>query len=149
MKLINSLLDYSDPWKDPDIYLFTGNPIIKKNGAIVMGRGAARQVRDRYPGIDVVFGKIISEEPHLNVLVIGKGDRQLGWFKVKDHWREPAKLSIISKSAAKLTKLATEHPELRFHMNYPGVGNGHLNVATVAPLLQALPDNVLLYRKDT
>lgn len=149
MKLINSLLDYSDPWADPDIYLFTGNAVIKKNGAIVMGRGAAKQVRDRYPGIDLVFGKHLKEEPHLNVLILGKADRQLGWFKVKDHWKEPAKLSIISKSVTKLTTIAMENPDLRFHMNYPGVGNGKLNVGMVAPLLQALPDNVLLYRKDT
>ena len=149
MKLINSLLDYSDPWGIPDVYLFTGNPIIKKNGAIVMGRGAAKQVRDRYPGIDLVFGKLLKEEPHLNVLIIGKAHRLLGWFKVKEHWKEPAKLSVITESVTKLTQIATENPTLRFHMNYPGVGNGKLNIAMVAPLLQALPDNVLLYRKDT
>ena len=149
MKLINSLLDYSDPWEDPDVYLFTGNAVIKNNGAIVMGRGAARQVRNCYPGIDRAFGKHLMKEPDLNVLILGKANRQLGWFKVKDHWKEPAKLSIISESVKKLTTIATENPELRFHMNYPGVGNGKLDVCAVAPLLQALPDNVLLYRKDT
>ena len=45
MKLIKGLLDYSKPWTIPNIYLFTGNPIVKANGAIVMGCGAARQVR--------------------------------------------------------------------------------------------------------
>jgi len=149
MKLINSLLDFRDPWELPDVYLFTGNPVIKKNGAIVMGRGAAKQVRDCYPGIDKIFGDELSKDPHLNILILGKGKRRLGWFKVKEHWKEPAQLSLIAESVTKLTTLALDRTDLRFHMNYPGVGNGKLNISAVAPLLESLPDNVLLYRKDT
>ena len=87
MKLINGLLDYSKPWAVPDIYLFTGNPIVKANGAIVMGRGAAKQVRDTFPGIDKVFGEEIAKRPNVNLIWLKGAEHQyLGWFKVKEHW---------------------------------------------------------------
>lgn len=148
MKLINGLLDYSKPWTTPDIYLFTGNPITKANGAIVMGRGAAKQVRDTFPGIDKVFGQQVLEHGRDISLIWLKGsDRQyIGWFKVKEHWKLPADLSVIAASANALAITAATYPTRVFHMNYPGVGNGKLTEADVAPYLEVLPDNVLIYR---
>ena len=151
MKIINQLLDYTTPWDLPDIYLFTGNPIIKKNGAIVMGRGAAKEVRDTFPGIDKMFGDMI-QQAHTdnghppNILLANKGTQYIAWFKVKEHWKLPADPSVIARSVIELTQNATDRPKLNFHMNYPGIGNGRLHIRHVAPLLESLPDNVLLYR---
>jgi len=147
MKLINGLLNYSVPWTVPDIYLFTGNPIVKANGAIVMGRGAARQVRDLFPGIDKVFGSQITIHPHVSIIWLKGAEHQyIGWFKVKEHWKLPADLSAIAASANALAITATAYANRVFHMNYPGVGNGKLTEADVSPYLEVLPDNVLIYR---
>jgi len=150
MKLIRSLLDYGKPWALPDVYLFTGNPIRKYNGAIVMGRGAAKQVRDTYPRVQHQFGELIKDQPNALVLfapVYGANSTQyIGWFKVKDHWQEPAKLSLVKASAARLDQIAAARPEMRFHINFPAVGNGKLVEQDIMPLINLMADNVIVYR---
>jgi len=147
MKLIHQLLDYSTPWRIPNVYLFTGNPIIKNNGTIVMGRGAAKQVRDTYPGIDGVFAKLISQDPSTNCCFTAINPGQvLGWFKVKDHWADPAELNIIKNSVKDLITIVNTWPMINFHMNYPGIGNGRLSESEVESIINMLPNNVLIYK---
>jgi len=152
MKLINNLLDYSQEPTLTDLFLFTGNTVVKKNGALVMGRGAAKEVRDSYPNIDKVFGKAITEHPTDNILWAPLTDpghsapnRFIGWFKVKHHWADNAELALISASVKDLTSFAEKFPKYTFHMNYPGIGNGGLAIEDVANLLKDLPDNVYIY----
>lgn len=147
MKLIEGLLDYGKPWTMPDVYLFTGNSTVKKNGAIVMGRGAARQVRDTYPGIDESFGLILKAKPLKHIAWTSLlNEQHIGWFKVKDHWAEAAKIELIQASTERLRVLATKKPNITFHMNYPGIGNGRLSIADVSIVLSLLPDNVRIYK---
>lgn len=147
MKLIHERLNYAVQWKLPNMYLFTGNPVVKKNGAIVMGRGAAQQVRDTYPGIDRVFGDMITNNPNACVLWTQMQEKQyLGWFKVKDHWSHDASLALIESSAFVLENMAKNKPRWKFLMNFPGIGNGRLKYEDVLPALQRLPDNVHIYR---
>ncbi len=95
MHTVNSLLDYSEDWTLPEVRLFTGNPIKRQDGGIVMGRGAARQVRDTYPGID----KLIKTDKPVTWIEIPDRSRQwLGWFKVKHHWKDEACLDLIKES---------------------------------------------------
>lgn len=147
MKLIDGLLDYSTKWALPDVYLFTGNAVIKNNGAIVMGRGAAKQVRDSYKDIDKSFGLVIEARPGINLAWVSLSAIQhLGWFKVKEHWRENAKVDLIRVSVVQLTDVAQNYPDNTFHMNYPGIGNGHLQIGTIRNIIQSLPDNVRVYK---
>ena len=91
MILVNKLLDYTAKWNLPRIYLFTGNPVINRYGGIVMGRGAARMCRDRFYDVDKEFGKIIKKDPYVNLMFTTVGNKKwLGWFKVKDHWKDAA-----------------------------------------------------------
>jgi hypothetical protein len=140
-QIVDSLLDYGTPWALPDIYLFTGNPVRRSDGAIVMGRGAARQVRDSYPGLDK---RIHTHRPVAFTLITD--GQYVGWFQVKHHWKEPAQLDLIDISAQLLATIAEGKPHLRFHMNAPGIGNGRLRWSDVEPLLAPLPENVLIYR---
>lgn len=147
MKVVHRLLDYSRQWRLPHLALFTGNPVVKANGALVMGRGAAKMVRDTYPGIDLRFGQAIKAKPDARVLWLHLDDGQyIGWFKVKHHWQSDADITLINESALVLAHQAQANPHLTFHMNYPGVGNGKLDEERVAPILAGLPDNVWLYR---
>lgn len=140
-QIVDSLLDYGTPWALPDVYLFTGNPVRRADGGIVMGRGAARQVRDCYPGLD----KRIKTRRPVDFTEITAG-QWIGWFQVKHHWKEPADIKLIDISAQLLETIADGKPHLRFHLNAPGIGNGRLRWADVEPVLQFLPDNVLIYR---
>jgi hypothetical protein len=147
MKVKSGLLNYISPWNYPNVYLFSGNNTIKKNGAVVMGRGAARQCRDRYPGIDHAFGAALKQDPYAHLLWLELYHNQhLGWFKVKHAWNEPAVRRLIERSASELAIEAEKRRNTIFHMNYPGIGNGTLDIKEVEPLLACLPDNVILYK---
>ena len=141
MRLVDSLLDYTRPWSLPDVYLFTGNPVRRHDGALVMGRGAARCVRDAYPGID----KLIPTDAPVTFTEV-RPEQFIGWFKVKDHWAAPAKLDLIEASAEYLARIARARPGRTFHLNAPGIGNGGLSWSAVSPALACLPGNVLVYR---
>lgn len=147
MKLVHDRLYYTTPWEFPDIFLFTGNPIINKSGGIVMGRGAAKEVRDAYPGVDRVFGRMIQKDPTKHLLWAEVRSKSVvGWFKVKNHWMEEAKPELIQASTEVLADLATRHKKYQFHINFPGIGNGQLSVGVVLPILEQLPDNVRVYK---
>jgi hypothetical protein len=153
MKIIDQKLDYSKHWSLPDVYLFTGNATVKKGDALVMGRGAALQVRNSYPGIDKHFGLKIkfASNKHIHWAAVHPNavipaEQYIGWFKVKNHWRDKAELNIIHHSCKELERQAKMYFNYQFHMNYPGIGYGGLTLEEVAPLLRILPDNVTLYR---
>jgi len=151
MILMEFNLDYENAEHDPaNLYLFTGNSYIKKNGALVMGRGAARQVRDLYPGIDKEFGQEILESRDAGramygVIVRCGPNENIGVFQVKYGFQEKAKLDLIRFSVQVLGEFASRF-DRGIHMNYPGIGNGGLMQTDVAPLLATLPNNVFIYK---
>lgn len=150
MQLINEKLDYTKPWTRPHVKLFTGNRIVTRDGRLVMGRGAARELRDNYPDLDEQLGATIRNLPsHVKLAFCSMGNQQLlGWFQVKHHWQDEASPSLIGIAASQLGGIA-RHPDNQdviFHMNAPGIGNGRLRWEDVEPLLRPLPDNVLIYK---
>jgi hypothetical protein len=143
------ILERGDMWSifgKTDMFMITTNPIIRKDGAGVMGAGIAKQFKDRYPEGPFAFGrvrdpKIVGYQGLTNTGYIGTFDGQeVGFFMVKDHWRQPAKLDIIEDSVTDLLEYV--HKFNRFDLNFPGIGNGKLAREDVLPLLQELPDNV-------
>lgn len=146
MKLVEGRLDYAAGWERPDVYVFTGNPIRRKDGAVVMGRGAAKEVRDNYPTVPYAIGEYLKARPYANLALANVGPEQdIIWFKVKHHWRADADLALIYDSAYALGLIARLSEETTYHMNFPGVGNGRLRYEDVLPILEKLPDNVLIY----
>jgi hypothetical protein len=141
LRLIDGLLDYQTAWSLPDVKLFTGNKTITKDGRLVMGRGAAKAVRDFYPGID----KRIKVNKSVSFTQI-TDDQYLGYFCVKDHFAENAQLALIGQSAAELSALASSMQSVTFHLNYPGIGAGGLDVQSVSRIISTLPDNVWVYQ---
>lgn len=144
MLLINGKLDYRQAWGLPHMVLFTGNPVKKTNNAIVMGAGAALQVRDAYLGVDIKLGALIDNTTHLAFTQL-QPNQYIGWFKVKHHWRDNASLDLITESTRQLKELAMSRQDIKFHINYPGIGNGKLTREQVEPILRTLPDNVFIY----
>ena len=135
-----------ETWPTTDYFIFTGNSFIKRNGALVMGRGIAREVRDKWPGIDIEIGREISKRiPIFGFygLVLGK---KIGVFQVKRDFADPADLDLIAESADLLQIEAENHPHTRYALNFPGIGNGHLKYDHVLPLLKHLPDNVNIWQ---
>lgn len=150
------ILEYGNMWSvffDTDIFMITTNPIIRKDGAVVMGRGIAEEAKQRYPTIPYDFGNALKElHPEVdqwNVGCIEKYEEtSIWWFMVKDHWRNKASLTIIGESVFQLRYGFDWSKPRRIDLNFPGIGNGHLNKKDVLPLLEVLPDNVHIWQKE-
>lgn len=127
-----------------DHFVITTNSVIKSNGAVVMGAGIAKQVRDRFPGIDVEIGKAIQEHKlrEFYGCIIGK---KIGIFQVKYHYKHRALPELIHNSARMLAEHARANPDRTYALNYPGIGNGKLTVHDVEPHLRQLPANVQVW----
>lgn len=140
-----------DVWGKTSLFLFTSNPIVNKEGLAVMGRGIALQLAERNPQIRKDFGEYLKtwwELLHFPCEILGEYDGQdVGYFMVKNHWAEPAKLSIIEDSVTSLMDLLTEH-DTRVDLNFPGIGNGKLRREDVLPIIQRLPDTVHVWEYE-
>lgn len=137
-----------DAYEEADLFLITTNSFIKRNGALVMGAGIAKQARDMFSGLDLALGQRID---HLGLygLLISENypERKLGAFQVKRHWKDTASLDIIEKSTSMLNHIAP-NDGLQIHLNFPGIGNGKLNRKAVLPLLEKLSGSVTIWEYE-
>jgi hypothetical protein len=144
---------------EADLFLITTNATLKQNGALVMGRGIARQARGRFPGLDLALGRHIdrvcggsvdarrSGLSEYGLLVSPRWPAaKLGAFQVKYHYRQLADLDLIARSADALVVWCEAHPQVAVHLNYPGIGNGRLHPDDVWPIVARLPETVTLWR---
>lgn len=136
-----------DVFGNTDLFLITTNPIQRQDGAVVMGRGIAKQMKDRFPEFPYDFGQYLQNlKSYVSALpprvgVVGRYDDQLvGYFMVKDHWRDVALPNVIAESTKHLQDIAANYQ--RVDLNFPGIGNGRLKREDVIPLLDPLPSNV-------
>ncbi len=130
-----------DVFGKTDVFVITTNPIVRHDGAVVMGRGIAREAKTRYPELPYDFAYMLEKYPS-NVGYIGDySSQRVYWFMVKQHWREAADLGIIEQSVDELSALFNYTNE-RVDLNFPGIGYGKLKREDVLPLLQTLPDNI-------
>jgi len=139
-----------DVYDESDLFLITTNSFIKRNGALVMGAGIARQARDRFPGLDLALGRKIKHLGKYGLIVSEKWpDKKLGAFQVKYHFKDRAELNLISHS----TEMLMEFIETRrlysskIHLNFPGIGNGKLDKDAVLRVVEVLPDCVTLWER--
>lgn len=133
---------------ETDLFLITTNPVVRKDGAVVMGRGIALQAKTRFPKLPFDFGSRLKKLEELKRVrkmgTIGVYEHQpVGFFMVKDHFAQEAKLSIIQSSVRDLLVFLYDGPEdYRVDLNFPGIGNGRLSREEVLPIIEQLPDNV-------
>lgn len=146
MKIVNGLLDYNTRWELPNVLMFTGNKYITKAGRLVMGRGAAKQVRDSWPGVDKAIAKQLQVHERAVTFTRLGPNQFLGYFCVKDHFRESADLDLIGQSVTELVTHASNTPKVIYHLNYPGIGAGRLCESVVEPILRRLPPNVWVWK---
>lgn len=129
-----------------DVYLVTTNSYIRNDGALVMGRGAAKQLALMYPILPLMLGRNILKscghlgEYNIDTLTNGSGIT-LGAFQVKFNFSDEADLDLIKRSCDELHRMACEDERV-FHVNFPGIGNGRLKYNDVLPIVETLPDNV-------
>jgi len=136
----------------PDVLLFCGNSSLTKDGRLVMGKGTALEVKQRFSGIDKKLGTLIGLFPYYGVTYVRDRNYNLdiGSFQTKSDWRKPSNLGLIQHSVEMLLDLAV-HPvwlSKQIWMPFPGIGSGGLRREDVLPLLQPLPENVSVWEKQ-
>lgn len=140
------------PLKDgaaqPIIRCITTNGMVKRDGTCVMGRGCAREAAKKWPLLPHMIGSHIRESGNVVGSFIPRGGPFLLSFPVKHKWMEPADPDLISKSAQDLEYLARQDPGIIYLLPRPGCGNGQLAWKDVRPLLEFLPDNVLVITNE-
>ncbi|MCI0575356.1 MAG: hypothetical protein L0331_04015, partial [Chloroflexi bacterium] len=143
---------YGDMWTaydKADLFLITTNSTIH-SGALIMGRGIARQARDRFPGLDKALGQqILNTCGYLGqygLLISPRWpEAKLGAFQVKTHYDKPADLALIEHSTAALQAWCAAHPAALVCLNFPGIGNGRLPREQVLLIVEQLPPNVTIW----
>lgn len=143
------ILEKGDMWSvfgKTTIFMITTNPIMKKDGSIVMGRGIAKQAKEKFPSIPFDFGEQ-RRKMFLNTYNVGYigtyEDQDVWYFMVKDHWANKARLDIISNACAEIkTWVSFSEKGERIDLNFPGIGNGGLTREEVLPIIETLPNNV-------
>ena len=127
--------------------IVTTNSFLTSEEKLVMGRGAAWQLKMKVPGIDKIFGKMINENyGHLGCygLIFHK---RYGAFQVKYMFSEVARLELIRHSMTILSEIAIRDHQSIFNLNYPGIENGGLKENRLRPVIEKLPQNVHIWKK--
>lgn len=137
------LWELGSTFPDP-VFCITTNGSVKSNGDAVMGRGCAYEATKLYPGIQRTLGTLINKYGNVVQFI---GMTNILAFPVKHVWWDKADPGLISLSAASLESIAVCERNTLFLLPRPGCGNGGLKWAEVRPLLEFLPDNVLVVSK--
>ena len=128
--------------------IVTTNSFLTSEMKLVMGRGAAWRLKMKVPGIDRIFGNMVSSLcGHLGRYGLLFHQRY-GALQVKYRFDEKARVDLIEFSLRKLAEVARKSPESKFNVNYPGIGNGGLRKHEVSPFLNVLPDNVFVWERE-
>jgi hypothetical protein len=137
------------------LLLAPGNGVVRRDGKLVMGAGAAKALAQAYPHLPRVFGRMALGMPNMGgwhlygllIIQVAPG-LHAGLFQSKGDWKDGADLSVIAYSARKLAEWLKNNPRLEAHLAFPGVGLGGLEeeevLEVLEPVLGDLP--VVLYR---
>lgn len=122
------------------IIAITTNGTVTRDGLAVMGRGIARDARDRFPSLATrLAAHIIRYDLHLAYFP----DLRLMCFPVKYEWKQEASLPLIRQSRNEL-EIVSRALDLPVYMVRPGCGNGGLEWEVVRPIMAALPDRITI-----
>lgn len=111
--------------------------VVKQDGTLVMGAGAALQAARRWPWLPREAGMVVSSDPNaLGFKLLADGDTHVGLFQTKNHFKDPSTLALIQYSARGLADYREVSRDSRtFRLNFPGIGLGRLNPGKVERIL--------------
>jgi hypothetical protein len=129
------------------VICITTNGHVTSTGRCVMGRGCAKEARDRLSGVDRIIGGLIRRYGNRCFrLPIGEAadgsDRwQLVTFPVKHHYADKADSMLIVQSAEQLVEMADKFGWQHVFLSRPGCGNGRLEWPDVRDILRDILDD--------
>lgn len=132
-----------------DLFLITTNSTIKRDGSLVMGRGIAKQARDRFKGLDFALGQRIKNLSTYGLLISENWpESKLGAFQTKWHSNLPSNPALVGYSIGKLEQFIADNSVMNVHLNFPGIGYGGLDKELLLRTLAVLPNNVYIWEGE-
>lgn len=139
-----------DMWGKCDGFFVTTNAFIKKDSGLVMGRGAAKQLKELIPESPFKLAAAIRRRqehtgsPRYGLVLVDDPEtyhlhgQAYGAFQVKTHFKDYANLGLIDHAAAMLADWANDPIAQQdlYVVNFPGIGNGKLERKHVLPVLE-------------
>jgi len=93
-----------DEWGVADLLLVTTNSTVRRDGTLVMGRGAALEAQQRYPALPARLGHAVLDRPIYGIeLAWYEPPTMLGVFQVKAHWRDEAWSRLFSRRSPRMS----------------------------------------------
>ena len=132
---------------DLDYVCITTNSILNKNGELVMGAGVALEAKQRFPELPKVYGSKIKNMGLVGGEYLLLHHNNLIAFQTKINYKDKSPLDLVKKSVTRLKFLATLFDDCIFGLPFPAINNGGLTKEVVLPIIQSLPDNVLVFEK--
>lgn len=129
----------------------TTNGITDKNGNAVMGKGIALTAKQKFPGIEVAFGRLLNMYGN-HVFCLGTDNNgAIFSFPTKHHWRDRSDIELIKQSCHELIKRVNLIKFDYIFLPPVGCGNGGLNLKDVLNVVMPIlrEDKYIMCVPDT
>lgn len=125
--------------KDNTIIFVPTNGTLKNENELVMGRGLAKDAKDRFPQLSVVAGAAVK---NMGNQVMFFADIGIGIIPTKSQWYFKSDIKLIEESLKQLLAIADKAAMKNIVIPRLGCGNGGLDWETqVKPILEKYLDN--------
>lgn len=148
MQVVHEFIDYEKFIEENEVLLFTANSTIDRSFNLVMGAGNAKACKQARPHLAADFGVLIDHHSEFHLCEVHVDLGRVMAFQTKIDWKNRTPMSLLGASIFVLNEKALSEPDTTFHLPCPGVNNGGLSLKKVMPMLQNLPDNVIVYYKE-
>lgn len=104
---------------------FSANAVITRDGDLVMGAGAARRIKNAYPGIERILGEAIGVfglAPDYYLQPASYGRTRILAYQVKRDWRESGDFALTRESLTRLAEWSRANGPVV--VNCPLIGAG-------------------------
>jgi hypothetical protein len=139
LEINGNILDYF-PNKIPAIAVTT-NGLTDSRGNAIMGKGIAKQAKERYPRLPKILGEMLIEFGNRVHLIDGRGEYLIYSFPTKTDWKYKSNIRLIGQSSIELMNEMNYHKIPALIMTRPGCGNGGLDWDYVKPMIQDILDD--------
>ena len=130
----------------PGIKIVTASSFLTSERKLFMGRGLARDLKIKVPGIDKIFGSMVLENGghagRYGLLVY----ERWGVFQVRYRFNESPDFELIT-FGMEMARAFAQETNYIIHLEFPGIGEGELTKEEVRPIVETLPGNVYVWEK--
>lgn len=116
----------------------TTNGTVRTNGELAMGGGCAKEARDRFPLIPLLFGMhVLKEGNHCQIF---KNERLI-LFPTKENYWNFSTIELVERSCLELMVLIDKYKLSDVYLPQPGCGLGGLDWKYVKPVIEKILDD--------